>query len=75
MLFLLLIASNVSILSSSGEEQEMLLLVTGITADNEMTSFIAENGCPAYFQYSEMLLCNKEERDLRKACLEAVWEI
>ena len=53
----------------------MLHLVTGITADNEMTSFIAENGCPAYFQYSEMLLCNKEERDLRKACLEAVWEI
>ena len=60
---------------SFGEEQEMLLLVTGITADNEMTSFIAENGCPAYFQYSEMLLCNKEERDLRKACLEAVREI
>ena len=50
----------------------MLLLVTGITAVREMTTFIAENGCPAYFRYSGMLLYNKEENELRKACLEAV---
>ena len=52
---------------SFGDSQEMLLLVTGITADNTMTTFIAENGCPAYFQYSEMLLYNKEEKNLQKA--------
>ena len=57
---------------SFGEAQEMLQFVTGITADREISTFIAENGCPAYFQYSGMLLYKKEERDLRKACLEAV---
>ena len=57
---------------SFGENQEMLVLVTGITADKSMTSFIAGNGCPAYFEHSEMLLYNKEENELRKACLEAV---
>ena len=55
-----------------GENQEMLLLVTGITADRAMTSFIAGNGCPAYFEHNEMLLYNKEENELRKACLEVV---
>ena len=59
---------------SFGENQEMLLFVTGITADKAMTSFIAGNGCPAYFEHSEMLLYNKEENELRKACLEAVHE-
>ena len=57
---------------SFGENQEMLLFVTGITADRAMTSFISGNGCPVYFEYSEMLLYNKEENELRKACLEAV---
>ena len=60
---------------SFGDSQEMLLLVTGITADNTMTTFIAENGCPAYFQYSEMLLYNKEEKNLQKACAEAIQAI
>lgn len=60
---------------SFGEDQEMLLLVTGITAVREMTTFIAENGCPAYFRYSGMLLYNKEEKDLRQACLDAMEEI
>ena len=59
---------------SFGENQEMLLFVTGITTDKSMTSFIAGNGCPAYFEHSEMLLYNKEENELRKACLEAVHE-
>ena len=59
---------------SFGENQEMLLFVTGITADKSMTSFIAGNGCPAYFEHSEMLLYNKEENELRKACLEVVHE-
>ena len=63
------------IYESFGQEQEMLLFVTGITADDQMTSFIAENGCRAYFEYSQMLLYNKEEKDLQKACLEAVWDI
>ena len=60
---------------SFGEEQEMLLFVTGITADHDLITFIAENGCLAYFQYSGMLLYNKEEKDLRKACLKAVQKI
>ena len=47
---------------SFGENQEMLLFVTGITADKSMTSFIAGNGCPAYFEHSEMLLYNKERK-------------
>ena len=56
-------------------EAVMLLFVTGITADPDLITFIVENGCPAYFQYSGMLLYNKEEKDLRKACLEAVQKI
>ena len=57
-----------------GEGQEMLLLLTGITADKEMTSFIAQNGCPAYFQYSGMLLYNKEEKELQHACMDILGE-
>lgn len=60
---------------SFGENQEMLLLVTGLTADGEVTAFIAENGCPAYFHYSGMLLYNKEEKSLQKACLKAMQEM
>lgn len=60
---------------SFGEKQEMLFFVTGLTADREITSFIAENGCPAYFRHSGMLLYNKEEKELRRACMEAVKEL
>ena len=60
---------------SFGDSQEMLLLVTGITADNTMTTFIAENGCPAYFQYSEMLYIIKKKKNLQKACAEAIQAI
>lgn len=60
---------------SFGEKQEMLLFVTGLTADREMTDFIAENGCPAYFRHSGMLLYNREERELRQACMEAMEEL
>ena len=59
---------------SFGKKQEMLLFVTGVTADREMTDFIAENGCPTYFRHSGMLLYNREERELRQACMEAVKE-
>ena len=60
---------------SFGEKQEMLLFVTGLTSDREMTDFIAENGCPAYFRHSGMLLYNREERELRQACMEAMEEL
>ena len=60
---------------SFGEKQEMLLFVTGLTADREMTDFIAENGCPAYFRHSGMLIYNREEKELRQACMEAMEEL
>lgn len=56
--------------NSFGEEQEMLLFVTGLTADAQMIHFIGENGCPAYFRYSRMLLQDKQEKELQKACLQ-----
>ena len=54
---------------SFGENQEMLLFVTGITADKSMTSFIAGNGCPAYFEHSEMLYIIKKKMN----CEKRVW--
>lgn len=60
----------VFIWNSFGEQQEMLLFVTGLTADAQMVHFIEENGCPEYFRYSRMLLQDKEEKELRKACLQ-----
>ena len=54
--------------NSFGQSQEMLLFVSHLTADRDMTDFIAQNGCPSYFRYSRMLLGRQEEKELMQAC-------
>ena len=39
-----------------GEGQEMVIFVTELTMDSEISAFITENGCDKYFQYNKTLL-------------------
>lgn len=39
-----------------GEGQEMVIFVTELTMDPEISAFITENGCEKYFQYNKTLL-------------------
>lgn len=39
-----------------GEGQEMVIFVTELTMDSEISAFITENGCEKYFQYNKTLL-------------------
>ncbi|MDC7290386.1 AAA family ATPase [Blautia schinkii] len=57
---------------SFGEEQEMVLFVTGLTRNARAMKFMGEHGCEAYFRCSESLLCRKQEQELRKACLDVL---
>lgn len=38
-----------------GEGQEMVVFVTELTMDPDISRFITENGCPPYFRYSKSL--------------------
>ncbi len=55
-----------------GEEQEMVLFVTGLSKSERAMEFINSNGSDAYFQYSEALLYRKKEEELRKICMEEI---
>ncbi len=44
-----------------GTEQELLLLVTGLTRNRNAAEFIAMNGCDEYLRYSELLLAEDLE--------------
>lgn len=54
-----------------GPQQEMILLVSGLTRNARAAWFIGEYGCAPYFYYSRQLLCRDEE-ELRLACREAL---
>lgn len=55
---------------SFGEEQEMVLFVTGLSKNEKAMEFISSHGCDTYFKYSEILLYREKEDELRSACLE-----
>lgn len=50
-----------------GEEQEMILLVSGLTKNRRAAEFIGRHGCDAYLKYCDVLLGSREE-ELRQAC-------
>ena len=57
---------------SFGAEQEMLLFVSNLTANENASAFLAEYGCPAYYSYSSQFLCRQKERELQEMCREAL---
>lgn len=57
-----------------GEEQEMILLVSGLAKSSRAAEFIAAHGCDEYVKYSEILIGHTPEAELRRACREALEE-
>ena len=57
---------------SFGAEQEMLLFVSNLTANENASAFLAEHGCPAYYSYSRQFLCRQKEKELQEMCREAL---
>lgn len=55
-----------------GDGQELLLLLTGITANPVLMDYIARHGCREYVACSRKLMCQQQEDELRKKCLEAM---
>ena len=55
-----------------GEEQEMVLFVSGLSKSERAMEFISNNGCDMYFKYSEALLFRKKEEELKRACIDLV---
>ena len=54
-----------------GENQEMILLVSGLTKNRRAMDFIRVHGCPEYLKFSEVLV--PEDADaLQKACLDSL---
>ena len=51
-----------------GKEQELLLFETELTADDQAGIFISSYGCAHYFQNCDLLLYQKQERELQKEC-------
>ena len=54
-----------------GEEQEMILLVSGLTRNRRAAEFIGKHGSDAYLKYCDIMLGSGEE-ELRQACREAL---
>ena len=57
-----------------GNDQEMILFVTGLTENRRISSFIGNHGCDPYFRYSEKLLFGREEKKLLEECRKIVEE-
>lgn len=55
-----------------GDDQEMILFVTGLTGNERVSSFIGNHGCEPYFRYSEKLLFRRQEKELVEACRKAL---
>lgn len=53
-----------------GDEQEMVLLVSGLTRNKRAAAFLSVHKSEAYLRYSEKLLYRKREKELQKACRE-----
>lgn len=49
-----------------GEGQEMVIFVTELTMDPEISAFITENGCERYFQYNQSLLIGSRRAAILK---------
>lgn len=49
-----------------GEGQEMVIFVTELTMDPEISAFITENGCEKYFQYNKTLLIGSRRAAILK---------
>lgn len=47
-----------------GEGQEMLIIVTELTANNNSAKFISEFGCEEYFQHNKELLFYERQQDI-----------
>ena len=56
-----------------GEDQEMILLVSGLTKNRRAMDFIRVHGCPEYLKYGEVLVPERVET-LREACLKQLWQ-
>ena len=57
-----------------GDGQELTLLLTQITESGRLMAFIARHGCDGYLALSGRLLCQKNEKELQKACQAASCE-
>lgn len=53
---------------SFGQEQEMVLFLTGLTRNQKAMDYISLHGNEAYIQYSSKLLFHEQERQLLEAC-------
>ncbi|MGO4946183.1 AAA family ATPase [Blautia sp. Sow4_E7] len=51
-----------------GKGQELLLFETELTADDQAGTFISSYGCTHYFQNCDLLLYQKQEKELQKEC-------
>ena len=49
-----------------GEGQEMVIFVTELTMDPEISAFITENGCERYFKYNKSLLIGSRRAAILK---------
>ncbi len=47
-----------------GEDQEMIIFVTELTMDPEISAFISENGCERYYKYNKSLLIGTRRAEL-----------
>ena len=50
-----------------GEEKELLILVTELTAGETSSRYIGMFGCEDYNQYSDKLMVSKRREDIREA--------
>ena len=44
----------------------MVIFVTELTMNPEISAFITENGCPSYFKYNQSLLIGSRRAELLK---------
>ena len=54
-----------------GDGQELTLLLTQITQSREIMDYITLLGCDSYLNLCDRLQCQKNEQELRQACLTA----
>ena len=50
-----------------GEGQEMVILLSDLTADPLLSMFVARYGCDAYYKHSEVLMFNQRRNDIERA--------
>ena len=49
-----------------GEGQEILIIVTELTANSKSAMFISQYGCPEYFRHNKDLLFYERQNDILK---------